>query len=560
MNDPQSTSSTSSAILPTLEFVDSVLFPFNYSFVDQNTGTLKILREVSACRFLADSNDSGPDNTGNGSDSHRLLLVGDSGEIFHAILTLWAEEEQQDDNDNDNNGKTQSSQKLRFNITMERQVPLLLPGFNVNENNDGNSNGNEETTNPTPQVDAEGCEVFEDKFPHLLLISSELPLALNWFNPRTGWATTRTTTPSSSSSSQQQQQQTLPSFQIPKYITNRTLFNKGFEAVTAWSSPRMPSTVLDNHDDMAASTHNFYSDSYVLTTTEGHIQNDPPGFHRWLIWNTDKGGDPILEMGHYASRWKEVDGDHNEFLSINDMTYWPEQELLFVLERGYDGNTNMIHLSTVDLTFPMTRRSHSLMTWTHDTMFLSSPSSSAPPPTTTTASSTGSRTEAIKLQVDNYESLCLLPPGATIGRENNHNRNEQRLLLLVNDENQNPKQIGTQFVLLRVRAVPTDADDKNQSVNNNNSNAKTNLVAITSSVTFIVGFVSFMLLILVARGICWWRYGRNRRLSNNNNTNVQYQPASVAAAKDSPCPGLEGEGEQGDNWNDHHRENGVEMT
>ncbi|KAL7563768.1 hypothetical protein ACA910_020452 [Epithemia clementina (nom. ined.)] len=120
------------------------------------------------------SNDSGQDNTGNGSDLHWLLLVGESGEIFHAILTLWAEEEQQDNN----NSNTQSSQKSRFNITMECQVPLLLPGFNVNEN-DINSNGNKETTDPTPQVDAKGCKVFEDKFPHLLLISSVLPLALN---------------------------------------------------------------------------------------------------------------------------------------------------------------------------------------------------------------------------------------------------------------------------------------------------------------------------------------------------------------------------------------------
>ena len=49
------------------------------------------------------------------------------------------------------------------------------------------------------------------------------------------------------------------------------------------------------------------------------------------------------------------------------------------------------------------------------------------------------------LQVDNYEGMCLCP----------EDHNNQRRLILVNDDNDNQDQIGTQFVLL---ALSTGSD------------------------------------------------------------------------------------------------------
>ena len=402
-----------------LSFVDSVRFPFNYTFIDKvddiqdhedgEEGRSKILSEVSACRFVNDSeqgkNHNDKDN--NNSLHYRLLLVGDSGEVFTAQVTLWRI--------NTEAGK----ETLRFNITLERQRPLLLPGYNVNQ-------GATDMASTTPvssrSVDAEGCEVF-DTWPHAMLVSSEHPLALTWFDPHTGWAATTNNV----------SQSPLPQYRIPTHIAQKTRPNKGFEAVTAWSSPRMP-TVVEKEEEEGVDNRSYLAPSYVLTTTEGHLRDDPPGFHRWLLWKTDKGGDPILEMGHWASRWKgKLVGDNHEFLSITDLTYWPEQELLLVLERGYDGETNMISLSSVDMTFPMSRPSQSLLNWTLDTMFLAS-----------------SAQESIQLPVDNYESLCLLPSSAT------QNNPKERLVLLVNDENHNPQQIGTQFVLLRLHVEEVD--------------------------------------------------------------------------------------------------------
>lgn len=545
-----------------LSFIDSVLFPFNYSFVDQATRTYKVLREVSACRFVIDhgsdngnnrkdsdnQNDNSTDNDNHSyeqlgpssSSYYRLKLIGDSGEIFHARLMLWVEKEE-DGSSHANSRKSSGNakeQQLRFNITLDRQVPLILSGYNTGYISDEDGYNTVEYNSTTlsmakveKEVDAEGCEVFEDKFPGMLLISSEQPLALQWFDSETGWAVVApdVSSPPIDNSDQEswakQQQNLLPSYHVPAYIVNRTRPNKGFEAVTAWSSPRMPSSITrprsegdiissyskNNNNNrpennVTISSYAFWADSYVLTTTEGHLQDDPPGFHRWLLWKTDEGGDPILEMGHISSRWKNVDGDPSEFLSINDMTYWPEQELLLVLERGYDGDTNMVKLSTVDLTFPMSRRSHSLMNWTRDSMFLS-PRGTAP----------------IKLEVDNYESICLLPRNA------NMDKSDERLALLVNDDNHNPAQIGTQFVLLRLQVVTEG--------NGSGACQTTNAARLINLLILVV-----LVVVLLAGGIFWW--GRYRIQGALRNNRVHYQLTGRGSSEG---------GEHGDGQCHHHQ-------
>jgi hypothetical protein len=58
--------------------------------------------------------------------------------------------------------------------------------------------------------------------------------------------------------------------------------------------------------------------------------------------------------------------------------------------------------------------------------------------------------EHVALTVDNYEAMCLLPPvkGA-----------KEALLLLVNDDNADVTQIGTQFVLLALHLGPESSSD-----------------------------------------------------------------------------------------------------
>lgn len=331
-------------------FIDSLLFPYNYSF-----GGGSVLNEISACRFV--------------NESH-VALVGDSGELFFASVRA-------DD--------------ALLDITLLSRVPLKIPGLDH-------------------YVDAEGVEVFA-KYEDSLLISSETPLALTWFDRSTGMA--------------QNDSQRFPTYKVPEFVLEKTKTNKGFEALTNFSSSRLG---VIGADDSITPTH------FLLTTTEGALDRDPVGYHRFLIWDTQNGGDPLVELGHWASRWKET-GNHNEFLAISDMDYWDDQELLLVLERGYDGTTNMIRLWAVDLGFPVTRNRQLLLNWTLDTLQLTDADA--------------------MLQVDNYEAVCMFP--------SSKDKNKRRLLL-VNDDNHNPNQIGTQFVLLELElSVDSEPNSKSNS-------------------------------------------------------------------------------------------------
>jgi Esterase-like activity of phytase len=369
-----------------VSFVDSILFPYNYSFHDNSSNAkTNILSEVSACRFV--------------NDSH-VALIGDSGELF------WASVQLHHDND-DTNGTT-------LNVHLLQQVALDLPGYT------------------SPRIDAEGCEVFFSESssllfpPNSILISSETPLALTWFDRTTGQPA-----PNRSDGV------LFPYFHIPADIVNRTDTNKGFEAVTKFTSARLLANVVEEKDDNNTvnpdeNVQQPSSTSFLVTTTEGELNNDPMGYHHFWIWDAGQGGDPLLQLGHWASRWKEEEkGSHNEFLAISDMEFWTEQELLLLLERGYDGITNMIRLWAVELTFPVTRNRQLLLEWTKDTLTLTP----------------GTGQQQHPLPVDNYEAICLFPQ-----KDDDDNESGIRHLLMVNDENHNPNQIGTQFVVLRLEA------------------------------------------------------------------------------------------------------------
>jgi len=225
-------------------------------------------------------------------------------------------------------------------------------------------------------IDSEGVEL--DSESNSVLISSERPLGLFWRNATTGEALPGST-----------------NYTIPEDIASRFQPNLGLESVTALGD-------------------------FVVTAFEGALSDEEPGTHRFLAYDAD-GGDPVAQWVHNTSIWEEA-GDKP--LSLNDLAAVDDQRVL-LLERGYNGQTNMIRVWITDIQLNPSSNSssagsssysQSLLNWTDESLQLTH--------------------STIDIPVDNYEALCLLP--------------ESNFLLLVNDENYNPFQIGTQFVLLKM--------------------------------------------------------------------------------------------------------------
>jgi hypothetical protein len=451
-----------------VSYVDSVLFPYNYSFDDDRTAAAtttttttttaakKILNEISACRFVNEST---------------VALVGDSGELFFASVTL-AMKDGGADGDSGDAG-------LSLQVQMLSQVDLDLPGYT------------------DPAVDAEGVEILA-AYPDALLISSETPLALTWFDRATGRARNGTTTNTTTAYD-------FPDYRVPEYVQSRTQSNKGFEALTRFTSQRLVESI--GRDDDVNEGSRIILKEFLLTTTEGELTDDPVGYHHFMIWDAHKGGGPVLELGHWASRWKEK-GDHNEYLAISDMEFWTEPELLLLLERGYDGVTNMIRLWSVDLTFPVTRYRQLLLEWTEQSMRL--------------ADDDNDDATIVPLPVDNYEAICLFPTSAT--DKGATSSSTRRHLLLVNDDNHNPKQIGTQFVVLQLdmsvaspstttgpqTTTPTIDNDSGASGGGSRCNDDCQQIRVAVIVASILLFVA-----VAMKAVRWWKKHRKSRVPLN---------------------------------------------
>jgi hypothetical protein len=406
-----------------------------------------------------------------------VALVGDSGELFYASVTLAMVDGGGTDV-GDSGGDTADG--LLLQVQMLSQVDLDLPGY----------------VDPAA-VDAEGVEILAD-YPDALLISSETPLALTWFDRATGRAaTTRNGTTTTTTTGYD-----YPNYRVPKYVQSRTQSNKGFEAVTRFTSQRLVESI-GRDDDVNEGSRTILKE-FLLTTTEGELTDDPVGYHHFMIWDAHKGGEPVLELGHWASRWKEK-GDHNEYLAISDMEFWTEPELLLVVERGYDGVTNMIRLWSVDLTFPVTRYRQLLFEWTEQSMRL--------------AGDDNDDATIVPLQVDNYEAICLFPASTTDNGVTPSST--RRHLLMVNDDNHNPKQIGTQFVVLQLdmsvtspsgprTTTPTIDDDSGASGGGGGCDDDCQHIRVAVIVTSILLFVA-----LAMKAVRWWKKHRKSRVPLN---------------------------------------------
>jgi len=197
--------------------------------------------------------------------------------------------------------------------------------------------------------------------------------------------------------------------------------------VTNASFYEVPPVVLEHFVPQPGLRRSRGTGSWLVSTTEGAITLDPTGHHRIFLWDAENGGLPKAQVNYSASRWAEANGKAISVCEIERIaTNAADDDALSVLtlERGYssDLGTNLIRIFEVDLRFQHARKTL-LVEWAYDVL-----------------RSVADGGEFYNLTVDNYEGMCLTPDGSG--------------LLLVNDDNLNPSQIGTQFVLLDLLYYP----------------------------------------------------------------------------------------------------------
>ena len=195
-------------------------------------------------------------------------------------------------------------------------------------------------------------------------------------------------------------------FALPPDAVRRARKNAGYEGLTVAPGPCVG-------DADAAS-------AYVVTTTEYALRGDDNGtrtVEAWRLPPSDPPAFPAVALTYAASTTRA-----GEALGV--VEFEALERSLLVLERDYTpGVGNLVRL------FEAEARGASLekrlvFEWDGDG-----------------ARGPGGNALWGDLAVDNYEGMCLAPAGADA---------TQRRLLLVNDDNRNPDQIGTQFVLLRL--------------------------------------------------------------------------------------------------------------
>lgn len=182
-------------------------------------------------------------------------------------------------------------------------------------------------------------------------------------------------------------------YAIPDDTVRRVRNNKGFEALTL----------------APAAAAGLRGGDLVLTTTEYALDGDVEGRHVVLAWDAASGA-------ARASRTYETsttgDGRHLGVVEFEAL-----DRSLLVLERDYDAAEGYTIRLFEAVASGAAFRKRQIFEW----------------------DAAGLRTAGAvhEVDVDNYEGQCLV--GATAAT---------RSLLLVNDDNANPEQLGTQFVLV----------------------------------------------------------------------------------------------------------------
>ena len=202
-------------------------------------------------------------------------------------------------------------------------------------------------------------------------------------------------------------------FALPEGAASRAGRNAGYEGLTVAGS-----AALGASGDA----------SYVATTTEYALDGDDDYFRSLVAWRLPATGaraPPEIDLAFAASA---TPGADPKPLGVVELEALPRS--LLVLERDYTrGAGNLVRLfeAEPDPDGPGTLAKRLVLEWDAEGA----------------RGRDGTRLPGAP-PVDNYEGLCLLPEDVE-ERPDAHRR-----VLLVNDDNANPTQIGTQLVLLKL--------------------------------------------------------------------------------------------------------------
>jgi len=210
-------------------------------------------------------------------------------------------------------------------------------------------------------------------------------------------------------------------FEVPEIVKDHENANKGFEALC--------STPLGKK---------------IITTTEHHLSVDSPRMHRFFQFNV-AGGAPTRQAKYMAD---DQPSDPTKGFGVVELEALNDQALdggsLLALERAYDPSIgNTIRLYRADAVDIEDASEKEIQTSMNKALLFEWNSSGL-------RSAIGDADGGVwnvPVPVDNYEGMTLVPSSSS-------NALKGRLLLLVNDDNQNENQIGTQFVLLRLLYGP----------------------------------------------------------------------------------------------------------
>ena len=195
-------------------------------------------------------------------------------------------------------------------------------------------------------------------------------------------------------------------FAPPQDALDRVFDNKGFEALTLASG-----RALGLDDEI-----------FVATAPEYALSGDDETHHDVYAWPVSQGSltDPPLPSNTMSYAASSLDGTPLGVVEFEALS-----TSLLVLERTFQ-TTNTIRLYEAAVSDGVFEKKL-LIEWDVNGM------------------RNGDQKKISSLPVDNYEGMCLCP----------EDHGSERRLILVNDENDNQDQIGTQFVLL---ALSTDSD------------------------------------------------------------------------------------------------------